>query len=239
MTTDRPETLEGRWDILYRDYPEVYEEWGKIEKKPDLLEVLNERFHFTGKRIADIGSGSGISTIQLAKYAQSVIGIEIEEAMNSIALNKAQNLGIRNVQFKLGDAGCIPLEDGAVDVAIAVTLAGDDKRKSAGEMERIVKPGGLALRIDVAPGWYGGELNPVITGAPRDESVKKGSLDEILSSLGYQMMDIFLDQDYGAVEKVVQTYGFIHGKAVIDYVQSHQITSIRWKFRVYYKQKRE
>ena len=23
---ERPESLEGRWDILYRDYPEVYEE---------------------------------------------------------------------------------------------------------------------------------------------------------------------------------------------------------------------
>ena len=30
----RPESLEGRWDILYRDYPEVYEEFGRIPKVP-------------------------------------------------------------------------------------------------------------------------------------------------------------------------------------------------------------
>ena len=27
---ERPESLEGRWDIHCWDYPEVYEEWGQI-----------------------------------------------------------------------------------------------------------------------------------------------------------------------------------------------------------------
>lgn len=29
---ERSESLEVRWDILYRDYPAVYEEWGRIPK---------------------------------------------------------------------------------------------------------------------------------------------------------------------------------------------------------------
>jgi ubiquinone/menaquinone biosynthesis C-methylase UbiE len=237
MSASRPETIEGRWDILYRDYPEVYEEWGKIEKKPDLMALLNDRFHFARKKIADIGSGAGASTIQLAKYADSVVGIEIEESMNSIALSKAQATGVRNVQFRLGDAERIPLEDCSVDVAIAVTIAGGDIRKVAHEMERITKPGGLVMRSDCAPGWYGGELNPVITGGPRDESAQKGSRNEILPLLGYRVMDVFLDQDYGTVEKAVETYGFIHGKATIDYIRANRVTSIKWKVRVHYKYK--
>ena len=231
----RPESLEGRWDILYRDYPEVYEEWGKIEKQPDLVALLNGRFCFEGKEIADIGSGAGASTIQLARYADSVVGVEIEQSMNALALSKAQAAGVGNVQFKLGDAERIPLEDGSVDVAIAVTLAGGDVRKVAAEMERVVRPGGLVLRADVAPGWYGGELNPVITGRPRDETARKGSRDEILPLLGYSVMDFFLDQDYGTVEKAAATYGFIHGKATIDYIRANRVTSIRWKARVHYK----
>jgi ubiquinone/menaquinone biosynthesis C-methylase UbiE len=237
MSVSNPETLEGRWDILYRDYPEVYEAFSQIEMKPDVIATLNDRFHFARKRIADIGSGTGASTIKLAKVAQSVVGVEIEEAMNAIALSKAQAMGIKNVQFRLGDAEHIPLEDCSVDVAIAVTIGGGDIYKVAHEMERITKPEGLVIRIDVAPGWYGGELNSVITGRPRDESAQKGSWNEILPLLGYSVMDVFLHQDYGTVEKAVETYGFIHGKATIDHIRANRVTAIRWKMRVHYKQK--
>lgn len=237
MTLSRPETIEGEWDILYRDYPEVYEAWVKIEMEPDIIAVLNDQFHFVGKKIADIGSGTGASTIRLAKYADSVVGIEIEEAMNAIALSKMQAMGIRNVQCRLGDAESIPLRDCSVDVAIAVTLAGGDIRKVADEMERITKVGGVVIRIDCAPGWYGGELNPVITNSERDESTKKGSRNEILPALGYEVMDVWLDQDYGTIEKAIETYGFIHGKAVIDYIRANGVTSIKWKMRVHYKHK--
>lgn len=74
----KPESLEGRWDILYRDYPEVYEEFGRIQKVPDLLDVVAARFALEGKTVVDVGSGTGLSTLRLARYAGEVIGIEIE-----------------------------------------------------------------------------------------------------------------------------------------------------------------
>lgn len=237
MPNNKPESLEGCWDILYRDYPEVYEEWGKIEMKPNLFTLLNDHFHFTGKSIADVGSGTGASTLNLAKYADSIVGIEIEETMNAIALSKTESMGLSNIQFRIGDAEQIPLEDSTVDVAIAVMIAGGDIRKVASEMERITKPGGWVIRVDCAPGWYGGEFNPVITGRERDESVQKGSRNEILPQLGYSVEDVFLDQDYGTVEKAIETYGFIHGKVTIDHIRANTISSIKWKVRVHYKQK--
>ena len=160
---ERPESLEGRWDILYRDYPEVYEEWGRIPKVPDFLEVLVARFPLQGKTLVDVGSGTGISTFGLAKHADFVIGIEVEEAMISLAREGAKERGVENVRFQLGDAEHLPLEDSSVDAAMAITLAGCDSRRAAADMERVVRPGGLVLFFDVAPGWYGGELEPVIT----------------------------------------------------------------------------
>lgn len=200
---------------------------------PDIIEKLNGHFRFAGKKMADIGSGTGVSTTRLAQYADSIV--EIEEAMNVIALSKIQALGIRNVQFMPGDAERIPLRDRSVDIAIAVTLAGGDIRKVADEMERITKAGGVVIRIDCAPGWYGGELNPVITNSERDESTKKGSRNEILPARGYEVMDFLLDQDYGTVEKAIETYGFIQGKAVIDHIRANGVTSIKWKMRVHFK----
>jgi SAM-dependent methyltransferase len=232
---ERPESLEGRWDILYRDYPEVYDEWSRIPKVPRLIDVVAARFPLWGKVVVDVGSGTGASTFELAKYADFVIGVEIEEAMLSVAMENAKARGVENVRFELGHAENLPLEDDSVDAAVAVTLAGGDVRVVAAEMERVVRPGGLVLREDVAPGWYGGELGPVITGKPRDETPVKGSRDDVLAGLGYEYLDIFQDQDYGTVERLIRTYGFIHGKRAIDYACEHYLTTIRWKFRVRFK----
>ena len=238
VTKQRPETLEGRWDILYRDYPEVYEQWGTYTKTPDMMDVLNERFGFAGRRIADIGSGSGISSFELARYGATVVGIEIEPAMLAIAQAKAREAGLTTVTFERGDAEHIPLADGSVDMAIGATLAGGDVRVVAAEMERVVGDGGCAMRVDVAPGWYGGEFNPIIDGVPReqmDEPPYPGSANAILPSLGYEVMDVMQEQRYPSVEDMVATYGFIHGKAVIDHIRANGITSMQWKFRVHYK----
>lgn len=232
---ERPESLEGRWDILYHDYPEVYEEWGRIPKTPDFIDVMAARFPLAEKVVVDVGSGTGISTFKLAKYADLVIGIEIEKAMISVALENAKAHGVKNVRFELGNAEHLPLEDDSVDVAVGITLADRDVRQAAIEMERVVRPGGLVLRTDVAPGWYGGELGPVISGEPRDETPVKGSRDDILAGLGYEVMDVFMDQEYGTVERLVRTYGFIHSKRAIDYIRAHNMTSIRWKFRARFK----
>lgn len=181
--------------------------------------------------MVDVGSGTGISTFKLAKHANLVTGIEIEEAMISVASESARESGVTNVRFERGDAEHLPLKDDAVDAAVAMTLAGGDVRKVAEEMERVVRPGGLVLRADVAPGWYGGELEPVIKTKPRDETPAKGSGDDVLAGLGYEAMDVFMDQEYGTVERAVRTYGFIHGKRAIDYIREHSVTRIRWKFR--------
>jgi ubiquinone/menaquinone biosynthesis C-methylase UbiE len=231
----KPESLEGRWDLLYRDYPEIYEEFGRIQKEPDLIDVVVERFSLGGKTVVEAGSGTGISTFKLARYAEQVIGIEIEPAMIAVARESARERGMENVRFELGDAASLALDDDSIDVAVAMTLADRDVRATAAEMERVVRPGGLALRADVAPGWYGGEHNPIITGKPRDETPAPGSRDAILSELGYEAIGVWLDQDYGSVERLVRTYGFIHSKRVIDYARKHGVTTVRWKARVRYK----
>ena len=235
VAKSKPESLEGRWDILYRDHPDVYDEFGRIPKEPDFLATIMERFPLNGKVVVDVGSGGGISSFKLAAQARTVIGVEIEEAMVAVAAAGAGEQGVDNVHFVQGDAERIPLADNSVDAALGITLAGGDIRIVAAEMERVVRPGGLVLRGDVAPGWYGGELNPIIAGAPRDETPVKGSRDDILPRLGYDFLDIFMDQDYGTVERAVRTFGFIHSQSAVDHIRKHEMTIIRWKFRAWYR----
>ena len=39
---DKPISIENRWDILYSDYPEVYDEFANVPYEPEMIDVLRE-----------------------------------------------------------------------------------------------------------------------------------------------------------------------------------------------------
>lgn len=162
----RPISVENRWDILYRDYPEVYDEFANVPYEPGMMSVLHERFDFNGKTIADIGSGSGRSTLKLAEYAKRVIGVEPEKAMRDEALKNTAEAGLTNIVYVDGRGEEMPLDDDSVDMVVAITATmyppEDVIPLFIGEARRVVKSGGMIVSVDVAPGWYGGELNEII-----------------------------------------------------------------------------
>src|SRR5579883_1587783 len=45
-----PETIENRWDVLYRDYPEIYNTFASFSYQPSILQVVRERFDVVGNR---------------------------------------------------------------------------------------------------------------------------------------------------------------------------------------------
>jgi len=236
-------TIENRWDVLYRDYPKVYDRFAKVKKKPSVSEVLPKMFYLKDKIIVDVGSGTGLSTFNLAKHAKYVVGIEPEDSMRNLAMKNAKKRNIKNVEFIKGMAEDIPLNNGSVDVVVAVTAASFYKRENieqfVGEAERILTDDGLTISVDVAPGWYGGELAPVILGRSRREKDSDSEIvrNETFTALGFNHRDIYQTQDYGSMEKILTTYGFIFGRKAINYIISHKKTIIKWKFRIYYKYK--
>ena len=133
----RPETIENRWDILYRDYPEVYDEFASVSRKPRWIDIIPKMFDFKNKIVADIGSGSGKSTFAIAKYAKSVIGIEPEDAMRKLAIKNAKKYNLKNVEFKKGWAKKIPLKKDSVDFVLGATLVGIE---TPGNIRKFVKP---------------------------------------------------------------------------------------------------
>jgi ubiquinone/menaquinone biosynthesis C-methylase UbiE len=94
-----PETIEHRWDILYREYPEVYGLFASFPYSPRPVDVLANRFSLEGKIVVDNAAGTGKSAIAMSKYAREVIGVEPEAAMRRLAHQKVVGLGIKNVRF--------------------------------------------------------------------------------------------------------------------------------------------
>jgi SAM-dependent methyltransferase len=228
----RPETIENRWDLLYRDYPEVYEAFAATPYSPDVYELLAGVIDLRGKSIADVGAGTGKSSLALARYAGQVTGIEREAAMLQLARENAQSSGLGRVSFCAGDAMAIPLGDKTVDLVTGITLAlypPEQYKAYIREGLRVAKE--AVVYLGIAPGWYGGDLyaaNAELQGV--DEAV-----DRVFQEAGFAYQDVFTDQEYGTLEHIVATYGFIFGRKAIDTLRREQKTCIRWKFRVFWR----
>ena len=234
------ESVENRWDILYRDYPEVYDEFASVTYNPDWIDVIRKRFDIDDKIVLDIGSGSGLSTFPLAKHAKKVIGIEPEDAMRKIATQYANKNKIENVEFVKRTAEKIPTKNNSADIVMGVTVASfydtENIKKFVKESKRVLKEGGSIISIDIAPKWYGGELAPIILGKSRTTEIDAcGVLNRTFNKLGFDYRDYYSIQDYKTAKKMVRSYGFIFGKKVIKYIKKHKITKVKWKFRIHYK----
>ena len=100
-----------------------------------------------GETVLDIGSGAGIDAFYAAKRvgpAGRVIGLDMTPAMIERARKSAEESGLKQVEFRLGQAEEMPVEDGTVDVILSncvINLA-EDKGRVFEEAYRVLKPGG-------------------------------------------------------------------------------------------------
>lgn len=243
-TKKKPETIDNRWDILYRDYSEIYDRFAQTEfRDGNIIKSINKIIKLKNKIILDIGSGSGLSTIALAKYAKFAYGVEPEKSMRKVAIKKAEENGIINIKFLEGRAEKMPLKAKSVDAVVGIngvpvyhtktSKFEELARKFIKEATRVVKRNGYIIAITVAPGWYGGELAPIIVGKNRvTESEEK--TDKLMRKLGFKHKDVYALCKFGSLKEAIETYGFIFGRKAINYLKNHKKTSIRWKFRLHY-----
>lgn len=118
--------------------------------------------------IADMGSGTGTSTRRMANFFQNsdrVIGIDMSPHMIAVAryLNKGTERGgwveditaDKRVEFKYADIGATGLPNNSVDIC-SISLVLHELPESASlsvlqEAERILKPGGTLLIMEMDP----------------------------------------------------------------------------------------
>src|SRR5256714_6132462 len=224
VEASRPESIEHRWDVLYRDYPEIYDEFASYPYTPEPLEVAADRLGLAGKTLVDVGCGTGLSTFRLARRARLIIGIDRERSMLGVAHRRTTRGPLSNTHFVVGSAASLPLRASCCDAVLGITSPLD-----VGEAVRILVPGGLVVRLEIPPGWYGGELKGVI-GPP---TPGLGENERNLLAAGFRSFDIDSIQEYGTTERILRTYGFIFGRRAIEHLRATGQTSIGWRFRVY------
>ncbi|HEY3160270.1 MAG TPA: metalloregulator ArsR/SmtB family transcription factor [Vicinamibacterales bacterium] len=108
--------------------------------------------------VADIGCGEGYLTLEAARWARSVVGIDRSADVLERARALAARRHVSNIEWKKGDLAKLPLQDGSLDVALlsqSLHHAVDPERAIA-ETVRVLRPGGRVLILDLREhdqGW--------------------------------------------------------------------------------------
>ena len=101
--------------------------------------------------VVDIGCGDGYLTLEAARWAGTVVGVDRSDEV----LERARALGERrhaaNVQWKKGDLSRLPLADASVDLALISQVLHHTRHPDDAleEVMRVLRPGGRVLVLDL------------------------------------------------------------------------------------------
>ena len=112
-----------------------------------------------GARVLDVATGSGNAAIAAARFGCHVTGTDYVESLLDRARERAAAERLP-IDFELGDAEQIEYADGSFDAVVSVfgSMFAPDHRRTAAEMLRVVRPGGLLALASWTPDGFLGDL---------------------------------------------------------------------------------
>jgi demethylmenaquinone methyltransferase/2-methoxy-6-polyprenyl-1,4-benzoquinol methylase len=102
-----------------------------------------------GARVLDVATGTGRQAFAFAREGHDVVGLDISEAMISVARKKNR---LSNLKFESGDATRLRFDNGSFDVT-TISFALHDmlrtiQQRVLGEMVRVTKDQGSLILVD-------------------------------------------------------------------------------------------
>jgi len=105
--------------------------------------IFQKNIGKTGKKVLDVGVGTGFLSIMLSEMGHDVTGVDLSEEMIRQAKRKIEDRGLK-VTLKVADAEDLPFGDGSFDAVVnrAVLWTLPDPQRALKEWKRILMPGG-------------------------------------------------------------------------------------------------
>lgn len=167
-----------------------------------------------GETVLDLGSGAGVDVFIAARQvgpAGKAIGVDMTPEMIWRARQNAEQSGLGNVEFRLGEIEALPVETGSIDVVISNCVLNlvPDKRRAFAEIYRVLRPGGRISISDVVS--YGQIPESIRQDAEAWAGCISGAVDQddyldIIRESGFSNVRLDQKVDYDAYQG--DEYGF-------------------------------
>jgi ubiquinone/menaquinone biosynthesis C-methylase UbiE len=104
-----------------------------------------------GSRVLDVACGPGFLTMAFAARCQHAVGVDATEPFLAMARAEAEHRGLRNIEFRNGNAEQLPFGDGAFDLVSCRAAFHHFARPEhvLAEMTRVATPQGRLLIGDM------------------------------------------------------------------------------------------
>ncbi|HEV2035635.1 MAG TPA: class I SAM-dependent methyltransferase [Candidatus Dormibacteraeota bacterium] len=141
---------------LYEKDPEQYSYFTSNKKFYSVVRTSDD-FYFkwlretaTGKRVLDFGCGSGAYSVELARFAQHVTGIDISPEAIKQAEEHAEAAGLKDkTTFTVMDAEALEFDTDSFDVvSVRGVLHHMDLNLALGQIQRVLTKNGKAIFLE-------------------------------------------------------------------------------------------
>lgn len=130
-----------------------------------------------GGKIADLGSGTGFYTDDVAPYAERVYAVDVQEGMHDFYREKGVPA---NVELVTANVEQLPFDDDHLDAAFSTMTYHEFESDGAlAELARVLKPGGRLVVVDWSAEGEGAD------GPPVDERYDATTASEQLAAAGF------------------------------------------------------
>lgn len=144
--------VEGVPTADFGSFRDDYQFWLQYQPIEQLVASIR-RLLPTGGTVLDVGCGDGVLAVALAPLAGHVLGVDLSPTMINAAQQRAQQQGVTNVQFALGDIQQVALPADSFDLVISsFALHHTDLVATLPRLTQAVRPGGwLFMQEPVCP----------------------------------------------------------------------------------------
>jgi ubiquinone/menaquinone biosynthesis C-methylase UbiE len=173
--------------------------------------------------VVDLACGPGTLALQFARRVRSVHAVDLTPAMLERARRTAQDEGLGNLTFTIGDAHVLPFADGLLDISVTSYSLHHMPypERVIREMARVVKRGGrvgiidIVVPEDLARAEAANRIE-IVRDHSHTRSLKRSDFDAMIAAAGLRILKTEVHEMPRMFDHWMQVAGWRRGDPVYE-----------------------